>query len=233
MIAPTSSAATAGAGTAALPAAGTNTVLSSDFETFLKMLTAQAKYQDPLEPIDSSEYAAQLAQFSMVEQQVMSNDLLAALTAQLGTGGMAQMAGWIGMEALSTAPTYFGGSPITINPNPAAISDEVYLVVYDETGTEVQRTSIPVSAEPLEWAGVADDGTPFAQGLYSFEIESRADGEIVLIDPVPTYGRITEARIQDGQTVLILEGGAAVLASTVDGLREPGTTVPEPGSSAS
>ncbi|MEP0702358.1 MAG: flagellar hook capping FlgD N-terminal domain-containing protein, partial [Lentilitoribacter sp.] len=47
----------------------TSNALASDFETFLKMLTAQARYQDPLEPIDSSEYAAQLAQFSMVEQQ--------------------------------------------------------------------------------------------------------------------------------------------------------------------
>ncbi|MGJ8626827.1 MAG: flagellar hook capping FlgD N-terminal domain-containing protein [Sulfitobacter sp.] len=197
-----------------------NTVLSSDFETFLKMLTAQAKYQDPLEPIDSSEYAAQLAQFSMVEQQVLSNDLLAALTAQLGSGNMAQMANWIGMEARTTAPVQFDGRPITITPNPAAVSDEVFLVVYDSNGQEVQRSSIPVSAEPVEWAGVADDGTPFENGLYSFEVESRANGELLLSDPAETYARITEARTQAGETVLILEGGSAVLASSVSGLRE-------------
>ncbi|WP_435988127.1 flagellar hook capping FlgD N-terminal domain-containing protein [Sulfitobacter sp. SH22] len=40
-------------------------VISSDFETFLKMLTTQARYQDPLEPIDSSQYSAQLAQFGL------------------------------------------------------------------------------------------------------------------------------------------------------------------------
>ncbi|MGJ8618573.1 MAG: flagellar hook capping FlgD N-terminal domain-containing protein [Sulfitobacter sp.] len=198
-----------------------NAVLSSDFETFLKMLTAQARYQDPLEPIDSSEYAAQLAQFSMVEQQVLSNDLLAALTAQLGSGNMAQMANWIGMEARTTAPVQFDGSLITINPNPAAVSDEVFLVVYDSTGQEVQRMSIPVSAEPVEWAGVSDDGTPFESGLYSFEVESRANGDLLLKDPAETYARITEARTQAGETVLILEGGSAVLASSVSGLREP------------
>jgi len=60
------------------------TGIASDFETFLKMLTAQARYQDPLEPIDSTEYSAQLAQFSMVEQQVQGNDLLTAMQAQLG-----------------------------------------------------------------------------------------------------------------------------------------------------
>jgi len=201
-------------------AAPDNAVLSSDFETFLKMLTAQARYQDPLEPIDSSEYAAQLAQFSMVEQQVLSNDLLAALTAQLGSGNMAQMANWIGMEARTTAPVQFDGSPVTINPNPAAVSDEVFLVVYDSTGQEVQRMSIPVSAEPVEWAGVSDDGTPFESGLYSFEVESRANGELLLTDPAETYARITEARTQAGETVLILEGGSAVLASSVSGLRD-------------
>lgn len=206
-------------GTPRSVAAG-NPVLSSDFETFLKMLTAQAKYQDPLEPIDSSEYAAQLAQFSMVEQQVLSNDLLAALTAQLGSGNMAQMANWIGMEARTTAPVQFDGSPITITPNPVAISDEVFLVVYDNDGQEVQRASIPVSAEPIEWAGVSDDGTPFEAGLYSFEIESRANGELLLTDPAETYARITEARTQGGETLLVLEGGSAVLANNVSGLRE-------------
>ena len=198
-----------------------NAVLSSDFETFLKMLTAQARYQDPLEPIDSSEYAAQLAQFSMVEKQVMSNDLLASLAAQLGSGNMAQTASWIGMEALTTAPTYFDGTPLRITPNPAAISDEVFLIVRDETGQEVQRVALPVSAEPFEWAGVANDGGPFENGIYSFDIESRANGEVILSEPAETYGRITETRLQDGEAILILEGGSAILAAGVTGLREP------------
>ncbi|MBD3665493.1 flagellar hook capping FlgD N-terminal domain-containing protein [Sulfitobacter aestuariivivens] len=218
MIAPTSTAPVTP--TPPTPVAS-NPVLSSDFETFLRMLTTQARYQDPLEPIDSSEYAAQLAQFSMVEQQVMSNDLLAALSAQFGSGNMAQMSGWIGMEALTTAPVTFDGTPVTINPNPAAAADEVFLVVYDETGLEVQRQSIPLSTDPVQWAGVSDDGTPFPNGVYSFEIESYAASDLILTDPAETYAGIVEARIQDGQTILILEGGTAVLASTVTGLRDP------------
>lgn len=218
MIAPTTSA------TAGFSAGASNTsatALASDFETFLRMLTAQARYQDPLEPIDSSEYAAQLAQFSMVEQQVLSNDLLTALAGQLGSGNMAQMAGWIGMEARTTAPVEFDGSPVTLYPNPISASDTVYLVAYDETGAEVQRTSIPVSADPVEWDGLADDGTPFPSGTYRFEIESHADGELLVADPAESFARITEARMQDGQTVLILENGTPVLATAVSAVREP------------
>lgn len=214
--------ATANRGGSQGAAASAEPVLASDFETFLKMLTAQAKYQDPLEPIDSSEYAAQLAQFSMVEQQVLSNDLLTALTAQLGSGNMAQMANWIGMEARTTAPVQFDGSPISITPNPAAVSDEVFLAVYDSNGREVQRNALPISSEPVEWAGVSDDGTPFETGLYSFEVESHAKGELLLSDPAETYARITEARTQAGQTMLVLEGGTTILASDVSGLREAG-----------
>lgn len=220
MIAPTS-APTASSFTASGTTQATAS-LSSDFETFLKMLTAQARYQDPLEPLDSSEYAAQLAQFSMVEQQVMSNDLLTALAAQMGSNNVTQMSGWIGMEALSTAPAPFTGAPITITPNPAAVADEVFLIVRDESGAEVQRVPLPVSADPYAWDGTGPDGTTLPHGNYAFDIESRANGEVILTDPVATYARITEARMQpDGQTVLILEGGGAVLSSAVSGLREP------------
>ena len=38
--------------------------LSTDFNAFIKMLTAQVKNQDPLKPIDSTEFATQLATFS-------------------------------------------------------------------------------------------------------------------------------------------------------------------------
>ncbi|MEM7519449.1 MAG: flagellar hook capping FlgD N-terminal domain-containing protein [Pseudomonadota bacterium] len=198
----------------------TGSVISSDFETFLKMLTAQARYQDPLEPLDSSEYAAQLAQFSMVEQQVLSNDILTSLTTQLGSGNLAQIANWIGMEALTTAPVYFDGAPVQIRPNPAAIADEVFLVARDEAGNEVQRISIPVSAEPVDWAGVSSDGEPFGEGLYIFDVESYANGEIILTEPAQVYARITEARLQEGEPVLILEGGSAIRASDVGSLRE-------------
>lgn len=198
-------------------------VISSDFETFIKMLTAQARYQDPLEPIDSSEYAAQLAQFSMVEQQVLSNELLTSLASQLGAGNMAQLANWIGMEARTTAPVQFDGSPIQITPNPAAVSDQVFLIVRDGSGQEVQRIQIPVSSEPIEWAGVANDGGPFENGRYSFDIESRANGEVILSEPTQTYSRIVETRLEGTQTVLVLEGGSAISTNDVSGLREPGS----------
>ncbi|WP_299401235.1 flagellar hook capping FlgD N-terminal domain-containing protein [uncultured Roseobacter sp.] len=196
-------------------------VLSSDFETFLQMLTAQARYQDPLEPIDSSEYAAQLAQFSMVEQQVLSNDLLQALSGQMGAGSIGEMAGWIGMEARTMSPVNFDGSPVTIVPNSEPGADQAVLIAYNANGDEVQRRQIPTGAEPVEWAGLADDGTPFEAGLYSFKVESRLLGQAIGTNPAETYSRITEARKQGEETMLVLDGGVSVTTTDVTALREP------------
>lgn len=203
-----------------LPSADTSSVLSSDFETFLQMLTAQAKYQDPLEPIDSSEYAAQLAQFSMVEQQVQSNELLSNLTSQFGTTEMTGIANWIGMEARTTAPVYFDGSPISVAPEAPTGSDEIYLAVFDQFGNQLQRQALPNSNAPFQWTGLSDDGTPFETGTYTLKIEAYGQGEQLSSVPAQTYARITEARNDSGETLLILEGGQAVPTSLITALRE-------------
>lgn len=200
--------------------ASTSAALASDFETFLKMLTAQARYQDPMDPLDSSAYAAQLAQFSMVEQQVQTNDTLAALADQMATSNMASLAGWVGMEARSASAMQFNGSPITISPDPAAMADTVMLVVTDSKDAEIQRLTLPVSAEPVQWAGVDEDGAPLASGLYNFSIESYQAGELILAEPAETYGKIIEAQAHEGEIILILEGGQAVPSSSVTALRQ-------------
>jgi len=195
--------------------------LASDFNTFIQMLTAQAKYQDPLDPIDSSEYAAQLAQFSMVEQQVNTNELMEQMLAVLSTNDMSGAANWIGKEALVQGPAKFDGDPVTIAPNPPIAADEITLIVTNAQGTEVQRLAIPTGAEPFAWDGRKTDGSSFALGEYNFEIESKANGEVLLTEPAMAYSRVTEARIDNGETLLVLDSGYMIAAKNVIGLREP------------
>ncbi|WP_264194707.1 flagellar hook assembly protein FlgD [Acuticoccus sediminis] len=62
---------------------------SMDYDSFLQLLVTQMQHQDPLNPMDDTEYIAQLATFSNVEQNIMTNQRLdAVLTAQaLGDAG--------------------------------------------------------------------------------------------------------------------------------------------------
>ena len=116
---------------------GSDRVINSDFDTFLKMLTTQVENQDPLDPIKSEDYATQLAQFSAVEQQTKTNGLLEALNAQFGQMGMAELANWVGMEARVAAPASFDGGAISVAASPVTTADRAFLVVRDQSGATV------------------------------------------------------------------------------------------------
>jgi flagellar basal-body rod modification protein FlgD len=198
-----------------------STFASSDFETFLKMLTTQMQNQDPLNPIDSADYAVQLATFSGVEQSVRTNQLLEAMQSQFNLLGMAQLAGWVGQEARASAPVFVDGTPVTLSPNPAAAADRAVLVVRDSQGRIVSREDIPVTADPLEWTGSDATGAPLATGRYTLSLESYYGGELMRTTPMEHYAPIVEARGGSGGTRLVLRGGIEVMATDVTALRVP------------
>lgn len=196
-------------------------VIASDYETFLLMMTTQLQNQDPLDPMDSDQFAVQLATFSGVEQQVLTNDLLAELTAQSTMQSMAQMAGWVGKEARVAAPVYYGGDPITLSPNPAVAADKAVLVVTDATGAEVARQEIPVTTAPYDWTGLDADGNPLPDGVYTLTLENYSGDDLLGTTEIEHYSTIEEARSSAGGTTLLFEGGVEVPALYVTALREP------------
>ncbi|SFJ61986.1 flagellar hook capping FlgD N-terminal domain-containing protein [Celeribacter neptunius] len=196
--------------------------ISSDFETFLKMLTVQMQNQDPLNPIESSDYATQLATFSGVEQAVQTNDLLKDLSSQLGLMGFSQLSGWVGMEARSESAAYFdGASPVTLTGEFASAADNAKLIVRDASGTVVQERSMEPTEGSFEWDGLDDDGEPFEAGNYSFEIENYYGTDLLSTTSVESYSRIVEARSDSGNIVLVLEGGNEIASEDVTALRDP------------
>lgn len=198
---------------------GAGAALSQDFDTFLKMLTAQMNNQDPLNPLDSSDFAVQLATFSGVEQQIRTNDLLAGLADTLGGGGLARYADWVGKDALTTAPVGFDGTtPIELAPHPAAGADRAELVVRDEAGDAVQRIPLEASGAAVAWGGLTDSGT-LPAGLYSFSLESYSGEELLDTSPVEACARISEVRMEDGAPVLILAPGTRATPEEITGLR--------------
>ncbi|MDP3960969.1 MAG: flagellar hook capping FlgD N-terminal domain-containing protein [Pseudorhodobacter sp.] len=205
------------------PSAGVATGSSSinaDFDTFLQMLTTQLQNQDPMNPLDSSDFAVQLATFSGVEQQTMTNTLLADIQAQLGLTNMAQMASWVGLEARVAAPVAVTpGVPVDLSPNPAAAADRAVLVVRDAGGKIASQQDIPVAAGEMSWDPVDSAGAPLAAGTYSFQLESYVGSQLLATTAVDTYARITEVRGSPSGTTLILNGGIEVPVASVTALR--------------
>jgi len=79
------------------------------------MLTVQMRNQDPLNPMNSNEFAVQLATLSGVEQQSYTNQLLSAMVNQTG---LSDLGSWVGMEARIFGGAYYDGDAIALTPDP-------------------------------------------------------------------------------------------------------------------
>ncbi len=195
--------------------------LSSDFETFLKMLTVQMQNQDPLNPIESADYAVQLATFSGVEQSVRTNQLLESLHSQFGLLGMAELAGWVGQEAKVAAAAYMDGTAVTLALDPAAQADRAVLVVRNANGDVVAREPVPRTDGPYDWLGSSATGDALPTGHYTLSLESYRGDALLRTDPVQHYARILEAQTGTSGTSLVLRGGEKVAATAITALRVP------------
>ncbi|WP_010141271.1 flagellar hook capping FlgD N-terminal domain-containing protein [Oceanicola sp. S124] len=212
-------------GTATSAANSVNTtakpMISSDFETFLQMLSTQLQNQDPLNPVESADFAVQLATFSSVEQQVLTNNLLESLTGQLVTSSMSDLTSWVGMEALSAAPARWQGAPVTLAPNPLTAADTAILVVRNAAGNVVYEGEVPLGTDPVDWDGTDTSGNLLPHGRYTFELENYAEGDLLATDVLESYSPIVEARIIAGSTLLVTSGGDLIETGMVSGLRQP------------
>src|SRR6186997_1778397 len=87
---------TAGTGTSSVSGALDNVEIASNFTTFLQLLTTQLKNQNPLDPLDTNQFTAQLVQFAQVEQQLKSNDQLTTLVSLQKTAQATQALNFVG-----------------------------------------------------------------------------------------------------------------------------------------
>lgn len=213
-------AATTAAATTTAATANQNPATSANFDMFLRMLTTQLKNQDPLNPMEGSDFAVQLATFSGVEQQARTNKLLENMVTQAG-GGLGQLAEWIGKEVRTTEPVWFGDKPLTLDIAPSSSADSVSLVVLNESGREMAREEIGPGEGQIDWYGRDDLGEKLPDGRYSFVIESSRAGEVISEDLAGAYVRVTEAEVGPQGVELIFAGGGSALASEIEAIRDP------------
>ena len=111
--------------------AATGAKANVDYNSFLKLLVAELKNQDPTKPMDSTEYVAQLATFSNVEQGIQTNSKLDDLISM----GHLQQAGSIIGRTLTTPD-----KSVTGTINEVRVFDDGIIAVLD-SGEQVEVTS--------------------------------------------------------------------------------------------
>lgn len=190
--------------------------LASDFETFLRMLTTQLRNQDPMNPLQSSDFAVQLATFSNVEQGVRTNQLLEGMMNRTALG---ELAGLVGMSVRSEGPAQFDGSAVTLGLPAMPEVESARLVVRDALGETVDSAEVPAGGGPHLWRGLGADGMPLPPGSYAFQMVGYVAGQPVDTAAVETFAEVVEARRDPDGTRLVLAGGREVALDAVSGLR--------------
>ncbi len=146
-----------------------------DMDAFLRMFTTQLEYQDPMNPMESYELAAQLAQFSTVEQLTKANRYLEHNAKYLSSINNA--------EAINLLQKYISGFTdlITVkNGHPTELrftletEGIVTINIYDESGRlirSIDRGKLTPGNYPVDWDGKDNAGNQVKDGDYRIEIE--------------------------------------------------------------
>ena len=199
-----------------------STDVSGDFETFLTLLTAQLRNQDPLKPVESTQFVAQLASFSAVEQQVQSNTKLEGILEALASGATGGLSQWIGQEVRNPGSATYENKPLDVLYQSHTDADRVELVVYDANNSIVARQNVNKDENNLQWSGTLLDGGQAVEGYrYRFETNSYLKGEVIANAPALVFSSVQEVRKADGQPMLYFADGTQMPASEVEAIRTP------------
>ena len=184
----------------------------ADLNMFLKLLTTQMQNQDPLDPMDTSQYTQQLVQYSQVEQSIQQTGLLRDLLARMSSNDMAQASALIGREVEFDSTVAALGSGLatwswSLPHKASAMSGEIV----DSSG----RTVATVVLDPSQtsgrfaWDGRLPDGTRAPQGAYVLKLSARDSSGAAVPATIHSVGRVEEV-VQSGGELWLDIGGASL-----------------------
>lgn len=203
---------------ASTPKPQENGVMGKD--DFLTLLVAQLKHQDPLNPSESTEFTAQLAQFSSLEQLQNIGSTLSGFEVYQSTLNNIQSTGFIGKTVTATGSLFGvkGGNPDPIRFDLTNAADSVYLQIYDNYGSfvnDIQAGSREAGEQQVQWDGRDANGTTVADGPYTFTIMAmNADGSIVSANSYTT-GVVTGVDYKTGATNLLINDHEVPISSVI------------------
>lgn len=204
-------------------AASSTSTSGADFNMFLKLLTTQMQNQDPLDPMKTSEYTQQLAQYSQIEQTVQQSGTLKEILARLSTQDMAQASGLIGREAVfDTATAGLGAAPAQWSYAPLRGAVSFVATIADSAGQTVATQSIASTDATgrFSWDGKRDDGKVAAAGAYTLSMSANnANGAAV---PITVNGTgIISGVTQTAGTLAVAANGVSLPLAALISVSRP------------
>ncbi len=182
-----------------------------DKDTFLKLLVEQLKNQDPLSPMDNSQFVEQMATFSSVEQQIAMNANLGLIQVAQLSQANAQAADLVGKTVTAAGRNFEkrAGTPNELSFKAKGAYDTVKVTIKNQNGAVIRTFEAGAGAEGMnrvQWDGKDENGIEAPPGDYSFSVECvDAEGNAVSAQPY-IKGVVEEVSFEKGYAELLVNG---------------------------
>lgn len=189
-------------------AESSQSALIGNYDTFLKILTAQLKNQDPTQPVDASEFTQQLVQYSQVEQQIATNDKLEDVLSALNSNGITPLLSYIGQytESKTTDELVVQNGTGLLSYTLPSEAQSVTLSVQDSAGKVVATVDAPTESglNRIAWDGGLDSGETASDGVYKFVLTAKnSNGDAIEVSDMRAIGKVTSIETgTDGKVTL-------------------------------
>ncbi len=184
-------------------------------DDFLKLMITQLKYQDPLNPMDGTKFASQLAQFSSLEQLHNLNDYVKqsvdANYMLIQSVNNTMTANLIGKEAKMNLSSinYTGQDSISFGYNLPANAKEATIKIYDKDNNLVKTITCPELMQgdhKLSWDFTDNNGEKVQKGEYKIEINAKDLSGNDMKAQEFLIGQITGIKFTQNGTKILING---------------------------
>jgi flagellar basal-body rod modification protein FlgD len=195
--------------------------LAGNFSQFLHLLTTQLQNQDPMNPMDSSQFTQQLVEYSQVEQQLNTNSKLDNLTTLAMNSSLSLALGYVGKDITytSTEMNFDGSNPVKISYNLPKTASTATVDIYDADGDLVATMPADGSTgtHSVTWDGALTDGGTAPSGTYSLKVNAldATDNSAVTATTAVT-GTVHGIESQDNVPYLLVGDRSVALGSVIN-----------------
>ncbi|HYD97787.1 MAG TPA: flagellar hook assembly protein FlgD [Alphaproteobacteria bacterium] len=182
--------------------------LAENFDSFLKLLTAQLQNQDPSEPLDTNQFTQQLVQFAGVEQQIRTNSNIDKLVAASNANRVASTLDYIGKAVEVKSNTFeLGEAQPKLIYELEGQANEVMVKIFDKGGNVVRTIygnseQKEAGAHEIVWDGKNDAGTAQANGVYRFQVLPLDRDKNPIGVNLSHVGKVTQVEMDGGDAFI-------------------------------
>lgn len=196
--------------------------LAGDFDQFLTLLTTQLANQDPLSPMDTTEFTNQLVLFAGVEQQIASNENLEELISLSGGNQAVQAVSYIGKRAEANGNIFqLTDDGAEIGYNLASEAKTATILIFDENDQVVFFEPVDTTAgsHNFEWDGLGSNDVQLPPGVYSFAVSAVDDNDASVDTTTSVTGIVDGVEVRE-EGVILTVGDTEMLLDNVFGIRK-------------